>query len=167
EPVPISATPAGFLDLNDPRLVELDRQVTEALEAWLVRTPSLNTRENYSLDLNQFMDFVRIPSEHLGQLTMVKPVGVSAWRDSLRAAGLTNSSIRRKMTALRSFFSYLQTYGYCGANPAHSDFVEAPAVPRDGKTVGLSPEECRRLLDAPDRGVPVGVRDAAILAVLA
>ena len=23
-------------------------------------------------------------------------------------------------------------------NPAHSDFVTAPAVPRDGKTVGLS-----------------------------
>jgi integrase/recombinase XerD len=46
--------------------------------------------------------------------------------------------IRRKMTVLRSLFSYLQTYGYAGSNPAHSDFVEAPPVPRDGKTVGLS-----------------------------
>jgi integrase/recombinase XerD len=42
------------------------------------------------------------------------------------------------MTVLRSLFSYLQTYGYAGSNPAHSDFVEAPPVPRDGKTVGLS-----------------------------
>ncbi len=65
------------------------------------------------------------------------------------AQGLTNSSIRRKLTVLRSLFSYLQTYGYVGANPAHSDFVAAPAAPRDGKTVGLTPEECRRLLDAP------------------
>lgn len=71
------------------------------------------------------------------------------------------------MTSLRALFSYLQVYGYCGGNPAHSDFVEAPAVPRDGKTVGLSPEDCRRILDAPDRDTPSGVRDAAILAVLA
>jgi integrase/recombinase XerD len=78
-----------------------------------------------------------------------------------------NASIRRKMTALRSLFSYLQTYGYAGANPAHSDFVEAPAVPRDGKTVGLSPHDCRRLLNAPDASTPAGIRDRAILGTLA
>lgn len=71
------------------------------------------------------------------------------------------------MTALRSLFSYLQTYGYTGANPAHSKFVDTPPVPRDGKTVGLSPQECRRLLDAPDSSTPVGIRDRAILATLA
>jgi len=31
-------------------------------------------------------------------------------------------------------------FAYTGANPAHSDFVQGPAVPRDGKTVGLT--EC-------------------------
>ena len=54
---------------------------------------------------------------------------------------MTNSTIHRKLTALRSLFSYLQTYGYIGANPAHGKFVKAPAVPRDGKTVALSPHE--------------------------
>jgi integrase/recombinase XerD len=38
---------------------------------------------------------------------------------------------------------------------------------RDGKTVDPSPEDCRRLLDAPGQDTPSGVRDAAILAVLA
>jgi integrase/recombinase XerD len=71
------------------------------------------------------------------------------------------------MTALRSLYSYLQTYGYSGANPAHADFVDAPSVARDGKTVGLSPEDCRRLLDVPDASTPVGVRDRAMIAVLA
>jgi integrase/recombinase XerD len=137
------------------------------LEAWLVKSPSPNTRESYALDLNQFLDFAGIPSEHLGRLTAVRPQQIAAWRDVLSGRGLTNSSVRRKMTALRSFFSYLQTYGYGGANPAHRDFVEAPAVPRDGKTVGLSPDDCRRLLNAPDRSIPTGIRDAAILAVLA
>jgi integrase/recombinase XerD len=40
-------------------------------------------------------------------------------------------------------------------------------VPRDGKTVGLSPADCRRLLDAPSTQTPVGARDRALLAVLA
>jgi integrase/recombinase XerD len=150
-----------------PALAGLDRRISEGLEAWLLKSPSLNTRAAYTRDLNQFLDFASIPPEHLGSLAAVRPQQVAAWRDALRASGLTNSSIRRKMTALRALFSYLQVYGYCGANPAHSDFVEAPAVPRDGKTVALSPEDCRRLLDAPERGTPSGVRDAAILAVLA
>jgi hypothetical protein len=55
------------------------------------------------------------------------------------------------------FYTYLHVYGYAGANPAHSDFVEAPAVSRDGKTVGLCPEDCRRLLDAPSPATPLGV----------
>jgi len=103
---------------------------------------------------------------------------VSNWRDALAADEQTNSTIRRKMTALRSLFSYLKTYGYTGANPAHSDFVTAPKVPRDGKTVGLSVHDCRRLLDAPvvqdltikdedRRSLPVGIRDRAMLAMLA
>ncbi len=162
---PVTAPAEALPEVAFPS--ELDLRMTEALESWLVRTPSLNTRENYALDVNQFLDFARIPSDHLGRLVQVRPHQVAAWRDALRVQALTNSSIRRKLTALRSFFSFLQTYGYCGANPAHSDFVEAPAVPRDGKTMALSPEDCRRLLNAPDPATPVGVRDGALFAVLA
>jgi integrase/recombinase XerD len=83
----------------------------------------------------------------------------------------TPNTIARKLSALRSLFSYLKTYGYSGANPAHSDFVDAPSVPRDGKTVGLSPHDCRRLIDAPEGRrelrTPVDVRDRALLGVLA
>jgi site-specific recombinase XerC len=79
----------------------------------------------------------------------IGPTHVAAWRYSLKQAGLENASISRKMTALWSLFSYLQTYGAIGKNPAHGDFVDAPAVARDGKTVALSPQDCRRLLDAP------------------
>lgn len=141
--------------------------MSEACHAWLVRSPSPSTRQNYARDLQQFLKFVGARAAGTEALLDVRPSQVAAWRDALRQQGLTNSSIRRKMTALRSLFSYLQTYGYTGANPAHSDFVEAPAVPRDGKTVGLTPDDCRRLIDAPDPSTPVGVRDRAILAVLA
>lgn len=146
---------------------DLRQRMTEACSAWLHRSPSDNTRSNYARDLQQFLAFVRINPGKPERLAEVRPHHVAAWRDMLRVQGLSNSSIRRKMTALRSLFSYLKVYGYMGANPAHSDFVEAPAVPRDGRTVGLTPDECRRLIDAPDPDTPVGIRDRAILGLLA
>ncbi|MBI3823647.1 MAG: tyrosine-type recombinase/integrase [Planctomycetes bacterium] len=139
----------------------------DALTAWLVRTPSHDTRDNYARDLRQFCEFALIGSDRLESLACVVPWQVAAWRDHLHQQGMSASTICRKLTVLRSLFSYFRTYGYVRANPAHSDFVAAPPVPRDGKTVGLSPEECRRLLDSPDVQTPVGIRDRAILAVLA
>lgn len=156
----------------------LREQIAKAREAWLRRTPSRDTRSNYLRDLRQFLAFAGIAENEHEQLASVLPAQVAKWRDHLLASGLTNHSVRRKMTVLRSLYSYLQAYGYAGANPADSKFVAAPKVPRDGKTVGLSPEECRRLLDSPitsrtdsktskEIAVPVGTRDRALLAVLA
>lgn len=68
---------------------------------------------------------------------------------------------------MRSLFTYLQTFGYTGANPAHGKFVKTPAPSRDGKTIALSPHDCRLLLDGPDLSTPIGIRDRAILAILA
>jgi integrase/recombinase XerD len=141
--------------------------VRSAVDGWLLKTPSPHTRINYARDLRQFLEFTGVDAHECERLTTILPQHVAAWRDHLRERGATNSTIRRKLTALRSLFSYLQVYGYTGANPAHSKFVAAPAVPRDGKTVGLSPEDCRRLLEAPDLETPAGVRDRAMLAALA
>lgn len=146
-----------------------DRRVmfTDAKLAWLVKSSSADTRSNYDRDLNQFLTFIGVPAVHLEHLANVRPTHVAAWRDQLRADGMTNATIRRKLTALRSLYTYLHIYGYSGANPAHGDFVDVPSVARDGKTVGLSPADCRRLLDVPDASTPVGVRDRAMIAVLA
>ena len=127
----------------------------------------MDTRSNYERDLGQFLIHCGMQPTKTERLPEIRPHQVAAWRVHLSAAGLTNSSIRRKLTVLRSVFSYLQTYGYVGANPAHSDFVAAPSAPRDGKTVGLTSEECRRLLDAPSKESPLGIRDRALFAVLA
>jgi integrase/recombinase XerD len=164
EPIPAFAGRGLPLDLRGA--------MTAAVEAWLIRTPSEETRRAYASDLEQFLAFAGIAAGEWLELSTIRPEHVSRWRDALAEAGLTNSSIRRKLTTLRSLFSYLQTYGYTGANPAHGKFVKAPAVPRDGKTVALSPQDCRRLLEAPqvkDRQgeIPAGVRDRAMLAVLA
>ena len=155
---------AGTSELAGSALRE---SLTRAVAAWLLRTPSLATRKNYRRDLDQFLNFASIRAERLEYLVDIRPEDVALWRECLQDQGLANSTIARKLTVLRSLFSYLQVYGYAGANPAHGKFVATPPVPRDGQTVGLSPKDCRRLLDAPDPATPVGLRDRAILATLA
>jgi integrase/recombinase XerD len=159
--------PPAFAGANDLGLVELRDALEKAVHAWLLRTPSARTRAEYRRDLDTFLKFCRIAGDRLDDLKAVRPEHVAAWRESLQAANMVNSTIRRKLTVIRSLFSFLQVYGYTGANPAHGKFVKAPPVSRDGKTVGLSPADCRRLMDAPDPSTPVGMRDRAIFAVLA
>ncbi len=160
----------SLLPINDSHLRiegKLPTKIREACQGWIMKSPSRDTRSNYLRDLSQFLIFSGYRADDLEELADVRPHHVSAWRNNSFAIGLTNSSIRRKLTVLRSLFSYLQVYGFVGANPAHSDFVAAPAAPRDGKTVALTPEDCRRLLDAPGITNPANIRDRALFAVLA
>lgn len=145
----------------------VENPIREASRSWLLKSPSKDTRSNYERDLNQFLVFCGFSPAETGKLPAIRPGHVAAWRDHLLQLGLTNSTVLRKMTVLRSLFSYLQNYGYVGTNPAHSDFVDAPAAPRDGKTVGLTPQDCRRLIDAPSETTPSGIRDRALLGVFA
>jgi integrase/recombinase XerD len=147
--------------------LHLRGRIEEAFQAWLTRSPSAETRDGYSRDLYQFLDFAGVPNGEWDKLAQVRPGMVSAWRDHLLERGLSNTAVGRKLSVLRSLYGYLRKYGYTGANPADTAFVAAPPVPRDGKTVALSAEDCRRLLDFPADDTPEGVRDRAILALLA
>ncbi|WP_010034155.1 tyrosine-type recombinase/integrase [Gemmata obscuriglobus] len=166
----LSVTHLPTLNTPDQRLPsvnDLRSQLAEAVSAWLTRSPSVETRSGYARDLNQFMAHAGIAVRAWDELPHVRPGHIAAWRDQLLAAGLTNAAISRKLSVVRSLFGYLRAYGYEGPNPADTAFVAAPPVPRDGKTVALTPEDCRRLLDATSAQTPEGVRDRALLAVLA
>ena len=164
----------GILDLwprsiaTSGGTVELPEQAyAETFLSWLTKSSSTETRKAYARDIAHFFRFAGIDAKRLEQLTQVRPFDVAAWRDHLRDRGLVPASIGRKITVLRSLFSYLQVHGLAQINPAHRDLVATPPVPRDGKTVGLSPPECRRMLNAPNPETPEGIRDRALLAVLA
>ena len=148
-------------------LLDLRRQLEEAFQAWLTRSPSSETRDGYSRDLYQFLDFANVPNGEWEKLAQIRPGIVSGWRDHLLELGLSNTAISRELSVIRSLYGYLRKYGYTGANPADTAFVAAPPVPRDGKTVALTPEDCRKLLDFPTTETPEGIRDRTILATLA
>lgn len=143
------------------------QSLKETFLAWLTRSASEETRKAYARDLGLFLRFMGIEADRLDRLMQVRPFNVAAWRDHLRDRGLVPASIGRKITVLRSLYAFLQVHGIADTNPAHRDVVATPPVPRDGKTVGMSPEECRVMLDAPDPETLVGIRDQALLAVLA
>src|SRR5262245_7983590 len=86
---PIPAFAGGGLPRN------LRAAMTAAADAWLLRTPSEETRRAYACDLDQFLSFAGIAASEREQLASIHPQHVSRWRDALAKAGLTNSTIRR------------------------------------------------------------------------
>jgi integrase/recombinase XerC len=73
------------------------------------------------------------------------------------------TTLSRKLSAVRSFFTFLEKKGLRKGNPA-ADI----STPRQEKYIPntLPVDEMFRLLDRPDREKPLGLRDLAILEVL-
>lgn len=73
------------------------------------------------------------------------------------------SSIRRKLSSVRSFFLFLEKRGLLEVNPA-ADI----ATPKSEKHIPahIPVDEVFRLLERPERNRPLGLRDLAILEVL-
>ena len=81
----------------------------------------------------------------------------------MRLAGRSARSIARWLVAARRFFAYLVEEGVRSEDPtAHLDLPKAwRALPKV-----MSFEEVEALLAAPDRGEPLGLRDAAMFELL-
>ena len=66
---------------------------------------SILTVEAYSRDMNQFADYLRNTYE-LDDLTKVETMMVKSYIVKLKEDGLTNRSINRKISSLRTFYKY-------------------------------------------------------------
>ncbi len=81
----------------------------------------------------------------------------------LMQMGVAKSSIANKISAIRSFYRYMQREEIITENP-----LERIASPKLDRRLPkfLTTDEITRLLNAPDKSKPVGKRDSAILEML-
>ena len=142
---------------DEPGLVPapaVSPQVLEFLDFCRVEKGlSANTVDAYRRDLERF--FAHGGGENAE--------AVRSHLDSLYAAGMASRSIARHLTTLRNYFAFLNREGRLSTDPV--DTIPSPRHPRP-LPKRLHPEDVDRLLGAPDRSRPNGLRDCAMLELL-
>lgn len=130
---------------------------------------SSHTERSYRVDLDQFSSFLRCDGarfkrEKQGEFSIeeIHIPEIKKYVGSLYGK-FKRATIARKLSAVRSFFLFLEKEGLIKINPAVA--VQSPKL---GKYIPshLPVDDVFRLMDLPDRGNPLGLRDLAILEVL-
>jgi integrase/recombinase XerC len=129
---------------------------------------SEHTVRNYRSDLEQFLGFLKERGAGKGkteQEPAIESVDFLAMREYFGNVftAARRTTVARKMSAVKSFFSFLEKGGLIRNNAA-ADLT----APRQEKYIPtyLPVDEMFRLLQRPDHGRPLGLRDLAILEVL-
>jgi integrase/recombinase XerD len=121
---------------------------------------SNHTLAAYHTDLEQFHTFLKGERAFHGW-DRVKREDILAFILLMKEKKYASSTITRRISAIRSFFSYLQREGKIKSDP--SEEVELPKVARKLPRV-LTVEEMDELLELPGRSdTPIALRDRAML----
>ncbi len=128
---------------------------------------SSNTIRAYATDLYEFFDYLisRGKIKGYGEKWKARSIDSLVVRSFLAELfrAKKRSTIARKLSALRSFFTFLEKLGLEQGNPASE--VSTPKL-KKYIPVYLTVDEAFSLLGIPQRDSVLGLRDAAILEVL-
>ena len=120
------------------------------------------TVRNYMNDLAGFMSFLA-ESDQLDKVVSPDRRQLRSYLAWLASHKYAKASISRKLTALRTFFGWMQETGKVASND--TDMVSAPKQPRTLPYV-VSESEIERLLAVPDTSTTLGLRDRALLELI-
>jgi integrase/recombinase XerD len=124
---------------------------------------SANTIAAYKNDLQQLADYIGSRKGSADWRTLER-ADIQDFILDLKERGYTETSVARKVAAVRSFFAFLAAEGAIATNP-----TEGLASPRVGKTLpkAITPNEVDELLEQPARrSTPEAKRDRAMLELL-
>ncbi len=119
------------------------------------------TLRNYKNDLLEFFGF--IVSGGIETLRDVNKQTLRGYLAHLMSQGYAKSSIARRLSAIRSFFRYLQREELLATNPAAT--TVSPKLDRRLPSF-LTVDEAKRLVESPDLSKADGQRDRALLELL-
>jgi integrase/recombinase XerD len=130
---------------------------------WLANFTSTRTRRTYRDSIGRFIAFHGLPSA--AALRAITPAHVIAWRDAMLAKGDAHRTIHTRLSAPASLMDHLCDQQLIAGNPV--DGIRRPKVNQHQvKSIALTPQQVRRLLDAPDLSTLKGKRDSALLHLL-
>jgi len=132
------------------------------------RACSQHTVQAYCRDLAQFLDFIDFRGE-IGSLAVernsIRRFLALVRRDAFalgraRKAALSDRTVARKLSALRSFYHFLRRRGLLTEDPA-----ALLQLPRKGQSLPIFAEEgwVHRMMSLPDTACRKGLRDRAVL----
>lgn len=121
------------------------------------------TIKSYREDLLLLRDYLHETAGPPIHLDSLQPSDLREYVRVLHQAGYAKSSVARRLASLRSFFRFAQREGVCTTNPAKP--LRNPR--RDRKLPHfLTGKEIGKLLAAPPKSEPHGIRDRAMLETL-
>ena len=145
-----------------PVSLSVDLAIQQFLDHLRVeRELSVATLAAYGHDLSALARFLE--ARQIDDVCAVRPIDVLDYLATLTAQGISARSQARALVAQRQFFKFLRGERICDSNP-----TEEIDLPHFGRKlpVFLSLDEVERLLAAPGRSTPRGMRDSAMLETL-
>jgi len=126
-----------------------------------IRNP--NTRAAYGRAAGAFLRWCE--ERGIAELRLVQPVHVAAYIEQL-GGERSAPTVKQHLACLRMLFDWLVTGQVMPSNPAHAVRGPRHSVSK-GATPVISSAEARALLDSMDTATVVGLRDRALIAVMA
>ena len=160
---------SGLMQRQDRRWVELGPLWSLQLKgyrAWLGLEKSLAplTLEAYLRDIHQMAAWLQgVYSAEAGDPTAVTKAMLREWLAGLTELGLQAVSQARMLSAVKSFYGYLEQEGAALHQPAA--LLELPRLSRKLPTV-LSINEVQEMIQRVDLSLPSGQRDRCILELM-
>jgi integrase/recombinase XerC len=116
----------------------------------------------YADDLQQCAAFLR-EAALADSWGSVRPAHVRRFLAHLHTRDYARTSIARKLSSLRALYRYLKAHGQAGSDP-----TTGLSSPRQRRRLPrfLFEEDMAKLLGAPDKNTPLGLRDLALLETL-
>jgi len=120
-----------------------------------------DTIRAYDLGLRRFFAF--LDAAGVADLRAVTREHVRAYQDALMRGDLTTHTVHVRLRAVRRLYDFLEAGNRVLVNPAVA--IRMPKLEDRLPRTVMTKAEVRRLLDAPDTSLPVGIRDKAMLEV--
>jgi integrase/recombinase XerD len=119
---------------------------------------SQKTLEAYSSDLNRYIDFLK--EKKVTNASEKDTALILEHISNLKAQGLGANSRARHLVTIRGFYQFLSHEKHIQKNPA-----QLIDLPKKGLKLPnfLSLDEIKKLLETPDKTIPIGLRNAAMI----